>query len=146
MLINTCIVLQSYLCNNYLFGRKNSVFLTFEDRLMEKNLSCWLYVGDISRVFIIKLSAFAKRYHTVTTGFAVSPRGARHRTRTCDINPEWLLVFNIISMAVTASPVKYVSPQFTLSHHILHPGPARMFNQQLALWQTIGLKPLGLQI
>lgn len=83
MLISTCIVFQSYLCNNCLFGRKNSVFITFEDRLMEKNLSCWLCVGDISRVFIIKLSAFAKRYHTVTTGFAVSPRGAQRRTRTC---------------------------------------------------------------
>lgn len=72
MLINTCTVLQSSLCSICLFGRKDSIFVTFKERLMEKNLSCWLCVGDISRVFIIKLSAFAKTYHTGLS--SVSPQ------------------------------------------------------------------------
>lgn len=94
MLINTCIVLQSSLCSNCLFGRKDSSFLTFIEGLTEKNFSCWLCVGDISRVFVIKLWAFVRRYHTVT-GFAVLPtgecwfpRGAQCRTRTCDVERE----------------------------------------------------------
>lgn len=109
MLINTCTVLQSSLCSICLFGRKDSIFVTFKERLMEKNLSCWLCVGDISRVFIIKLSAFAKRYHTGLSSVSPQvllcypPQGVLVPQK----NPERILAFDILSTAVIAI-VRYV--------------------------------------